>query len=159
MLYYVLIPVLVGMWPLLVWGVYLPRAEQARDGEGKLCIDGQAKVSGILDIDRHRLDVDKNLVPAEFSYLAAVDRVASLCRIPSSGYSCQAGGIMASGGKKRQDAMVALKTVSISQAATFLSKMQTLYPSRLMCENLKLQKLKKGGPDQWDVDFNFIYYY
>jgi hypothetical protein len=30
MLYYLLIPVLVGIWPLLVWGVYLPRAEQDR---------------------------------------------------------------------------------------------------------------------------------
>jgi hypothetical protein len=159
MLYYLLIPVLIGMWPLLVLGVYLPRAEHDREVEGGLCVQGQACVFEILKIDPDRPNMaSTNLVPAEFSYGAAVDRVANLCKIPASNWICQAGGIMASSGKKRQDAMVKLTNVGISQAARFLWRIQSMWPIRLTCESMKLQK-KKGMPDQWDVDFSFLYYY
>ncbi|MCX5646861.1 MAG: hypothetical protein NTZ17_19610 [Phycisphaerae bacterium] len=159
MLYYLLIPVLVGMWPLLVWGVYLPRAEHGREIEGGLCVQGQTSVLEILKIDPDRPNMTTtNPMPPEFSYSAAVTRVANLCKIPSSGWGCKAGKPMVASGKKRQDARVKLTAVSISQAAKFLTTIQSMWPSRLTCENLKLQK-KKGMPDQWDVDFSFLYYY
>ena len=159
MLYYLLIPLLVAMWPLLVWRVYLPRAERDRAVEGDLCVQGQTYVMDILDIDPERpIRTTTNLVPREFSYTAAVSQAASFCKIPATGWESQASGIMVSSGKKRQDAMVKLKGVGISQAANFLSTIQTTWPSRLTCENLKLQR-KKGMPDQWDVDFSFVYYY
>jgi hypothetical protein len=53
---------------------------------------------------------------------------------------------------------VKLTNVSISQAAKFLWTIQSMWPNRLTCENMKLQK-KKGMPDQWDVEFSFLYYY
>jgi hypothetical protein len=159
MLYYLLIPVLVGIWPLLVWGVYLPKAEDDRGKEAALCVQGQVDVNDILSIDPDRPKMTtKNLVPTEFSYGAAVDRVANLCKIPTSNWTSAAGNIIVSGGKKRQDARVKLTNVGISQAAKFLSTIQSMWPSRLTCENVKLQK-KKGMPDQWDVDFSFLYYY
>jgi hypothetical protein len=158
MLYYLLIPVLVGIWPLLVWGVYLPRAEHEREIEGGLCVQGQTAVIDILSIDPDRPNMKtKNLVPTEFSYGAAVDRVANLCKIPTSNWTSAAGNIVPSG-KKRQDARVKLTNVSISQAAKFLWTIQSMWPNRLTCENVKLQK-KKGMPDQWDVEFSFLYYY
>lgn len=159
MLYYLLIPVLVGIWPLLVWGVYLPRAEHQREIESSQCVQGQTTVMGILEIDPDRPNMTtKNVMPLEFSYTAAVGRVANLCKIPDSGWACAAGNIMVSSGKKRQDARVKLTAVSISQVAKFISTIQSMWPSRLTCENLKLQK-KKGMPDQWDIDFSFLYYY
>lgn len=158
MLYYLLIPVLVGMWPLLVGFMYLPRAEHQSQIEGSQCVQGQTAVLDILAIDPDRpIRTTKSLAPTEFSYGAAVDRVANLCKIPPSNWTCAAGNIPASG-KKRQDARVKLTAVSISQVAKFLSTIQSMWPSRLTCENLKLQK-KKGMPDQWDVDFSFLYYY
>ena len=157
-LYYLLIPVLVGIWPLLVWGVYLPRAAYQRGIEGSLCVQGQVDVNDILTIDPDRpIRTTKNLVPAEFSYGAAVDQAANLCKIPPSNWACAAGNIPASG-KKRQDARVKLTGVSIARAANFLWTIQSMRPSRLTCENVKLQA-KKGMPDQWDVDFSFLYYY
>jgi hypothetical protein len=99
-----------------------------------------------------------NLVPREFSYTDEVYRVANLCKIPTSGWVCTAGNIMVSSGKKRQDARVKLTGVSIAQTAKFLWTIQSMWPSRLTCENVKLQA-KKGMPDQWDVDFSFLYYY
>jgi len=159
MLYYLLIPVLVGMWPLLVGFMYLPRAEHQSQIEGSQCVQGQTAVLDILAIDPDRPNMKTtNLVPPEFSYSAAVDRVANLCKIPASSWVFTAGNIMVSSGKKRQDARVKLTAVSISQVAKFLSTIQSMWPSRLTCENLKLQK-KKGMLDQWDVDFSFLYYY
>jgi hypothetical protein len=116
MFYYVLIPVLVGMWPLLVRARYLPRAEDNRRHDGDLCVDGQAKALDILFIDPERPTMTtKNVVPTEFSYGAAVDRVANLCKIPATNWDLAAGGFMSSSGKKRQDARVKLTNVSIVQ--------------------------------------------
>ncbi|MBM4026832.1 MAG: hypothetical protein FJ280_15725 [Planctomycetes bacterium] len=159
MLYYVLIPVLVGLWPLLVWGVYLPRAEQRREIEGSLCVQGQTHVIDILRLDSDRLNMmDKTKGPVEFTYGSAIDRVANLCRIPSSDYDVNAGPRQPiSGGKVRQDARLKLTNVTIVQAAQFLSTIQSMW-SLLTCESIKLTK-KKGMPDQWDVDFRFLYYY
>ena len=144
---------------MLVWGVYLPRAEYERGIEGSLCVQGQVDVNDILSIDPERpIRTTKNLVPTEFAYGAAVDQAANLCKIPSSNWTCAAGDFMVSSGKKRQDARVKLTGVSIARAAKFLWTIQSMRPNRLTCENVKLQ-LKKGMPDQWDVDFSFLYYY
>jgi hypothetical protein len=157
MLYYVLIPVLVGLWPLLVWAVYLPKAEQYREVEGSLCVEGQSDVNDILTLDPELpMRMGTTSAPVEFSYGVAVDRVANLCKIPARNCSYTAGNIMVSGGKKRQDARVKLTNVGIVQVAKFLSTMQSYV--NLTCENAKVQK-KKGTPDQWDVDFSFVYYY
>jgi hypothetical protein len=158
MLYYLLIPVLVGLWPLLVWGVYLPRAEQSREVEGGLCVEGQARVIDILQLDPDRaIMTGKGQIAAPFDYGSEVTRVANLCKIPPSNCPFSSTGMMVSGGKKRQDARVELKSVGIVQAAKFLWSMQSRWVT-LQCEDVKLTK-KKGTPDQWDVDFRFIYYY
>jgi hypothetical protein len=157
--YYLLIPGLVALWPLLVWGVYLPRAQRNLENDCRLLIDGQTCIVEILRLDPGRLDiiVDANQVTQEFSYGSAVDRVANLCKIPASNWTSSAGNIIKSQNKKRQDAMVKLRDVSIVQAARFLSTMQMTWAT-LNCEKVKLTK-KKGLPDQWDVDFSFTYYY
>jgi hypothetical protein len=157
-LYYLLIPVLVGLWPLLVWGVYLPRNEQQRDVEQSLLVEGQTHIVDILRIDPERLNlVDANEVTVEFSYGRAIDRVANLCAIPASSCDYSAGNIVEVSGKKRQEARIKLTNVSIVQAAKFLSTFQSMWAT-LTCDKVKLTK-KKGMPDQWDVDFNFLYYY
>ena len=147
MLYYVLIPVVIGMWPLLVWAVYLPAAERARDED-----------YSILQIAPDTtIGVDPNRVGGEFDYGTAIDRVANTCAIPASGHSFSAGKPIISGGKRRQDAQVKLDAVSIVQIARFLSTIQATWVD-LSCEMMKLRKVK-GMPDQWDVDFRFMYYY
>jgi len=159
MLYYVLIPVLVGLWPLLVWGVYLPQAEHSREVEGGLCVEGQTCIIEILKLDPERVaPIDgKPPIAGPFDYGSAVTRVANLCKIPPSNCPYNIQGQMTSGGKKRQDARVELKSVGVVQAAKFLWTMQSMWAT-LQCEDIKLTK-KKGTPDQWDVDFRFIYYY
>jgi hypothetical protein len=159
MLYYVVIPVLVGLWPLLVWAYYLPQSEHSREVEGGLCVQGQTDVMEILKIDPDRLNMlDKGQIAMEFSYGSAVDRVTNLCKIPTTSVDFSAGLAQPlSGGKKRQDARVKLSNVSIAQAANFLSKIQSMW-GLLTCESVNLTK-QKGMADQWNVDFRFLYYY
>ncbi len=161
MLYYVLIPLLVALWPVLIWAVYLPGAKEALGSEASLCVEGQTHVIEILKIDpdRPKFTKDKDTSgQAEFTYGAAVGRVANLCKIPANNCPYSAGGITETNGKKRQDCVVKLTDVSVSQAAGFLWRIQSLYPIRLTCESVKLQA-KKGIKDQWDVDLSFHYYY
>jgi hypothetical protein len=157
-LYYLLIPALVAMWPLLVWGLYLPRAQRSQETEYSLYIEGQNHIIDILQIDPDRLKfVDPSEESGEFSYVKAVDRVANLCRIPAGGCKYTAGNIINAGGKRRQDARVKVTDVSVVQAARFLSTIQSMWVN-LTCEKVKLTR-KKGMADQWDVDFTFLYYY
>jgi len=158
MFYYLLIPVLVGLWPVLVWGVYLPRVERDQEVEQGLLIEGQTQIVDILRLDAGRLNfADANDVAGEFSYPSAVDRVANLCRIPASNCTYQAGSIITSAGKRRQDARIKLTDVSIVQTAEFLYTIQARWV-HLTCEKVKLTK-KKGMPDQWEVDLDMVYYY
>jgi len=157
-LYYLLIPALVGLWPSLVWRVYLPRAENDLKTEGSLCLEGQTQVIEILRIDPDRPNLPgKGQGTTEFSFGSAVEQVANLCKIPPSNCIINAGSKSTSEGRNRQDARIKLTSVGIIQAAKFLSNMQSMWVA-LQCQDLKLQK-KKGMPDQWDVDFRFIYYY
>lgn len=156
--YYLLIPALVLLWPLLVWSVYLPRAKQQQKAEQALYVDGQTCIVEILQLDPDRLKIpDANQVSVEFSYGSALDRVANLCRIPPNSWTSSASNISSSEKRKRQDALVKLSSVSIVQAAKFLSTMQITWAT-LTCDTLDLKK-KKGMADQWDADVKFTYYY
>ncbi len=157
LLYYLLIPVLVGLWPLLVWGLYLPQAETNLKTEGSLCIEGQTQVIEILRIDPERLDPEVGRGKVEFDFSSAGNQAANLCKIPSSSCIIAAGTPSVSEGRKRQDARIKLTNVGIVQAAKFLSNMQSMWVA-LQCQDVKFQR-KKGVPDQWDVDFRFIYHY
>ncbi|MEN6427109.1 MAG: hypothetical protein ABFE13_17275 [Phycisphaerales bacterium] len=149
---------MIGVWPLLIRAVYLPAAERDRDDDYRLLLDGQTNIMEILEIDPQRTSAaDPNRVAGEFAYAKAVDREVNLCGILPSNKSVSAGNIVTMSGKKRQDARVELKDVSIVQAARFLSGMQSTWVN-LNCDKLELTR-KKGMPDQWKVDLHFIYYY
>ena len=158
MLYYLLIPVMIGMWPLLVWAVYLPAAERSREADYDLLLEGQTNIMGILEIDPQRTNAaDPNRVVGEFAYGKAKDSAANQCGILPGKHSLSVGNIIVLSGKKRQDARVKLTDVSIVQAARFLSLMQSTW-ANLTCETMELTR-KKGMPDQWEVNFEFVYYY
>jgi hypothetical protein len=157
-LYYLLIPVLIGMWPLLVWGVYLPATQRDCDKDHSLLVEAQMHIISILEIDPDRINpADSNRVVGEFAYGKAVDSTANLCGIPAGNCRFSAGDIMNVSGKRRRDAMVKLKDIGIVQIAKFLSYIQSTWVN-LQCDEVKLTR-RKGMPDQWDVDLSFIYYY
>lgn len=158
MLYYVLAPILVLAWPLLVWGLYLPRAQSQWDKDQGFYEESTGHILEILDRDPDRLKVAKATQSlGKFTYHEAVDRAANLCRIPSGKLDLRTGNIVDSNRKEIQQARVSLTDVTIVQAAKFLSTIQSMWVN-LTCERLKLSK-KDGMPDQWDMDLTFKYNY
>lgn len=158
MLYYILVPCLAALWPLLVWIVYLPAAKHSFEEEKKLYKEAQLKITAILGLDPTRLErSDPNQVAEKFDYATAVSGVARRCKIPATDYTVSSRPIRPSGGKKSQSAMVVLKQVSIKSFAEFLSNIQLRWAS-LECESVTLTK-KKGVPDMWKVNLDFKYYY
>jgi hypothetical protein len=157
-LYYLLIPALIGIWPLMVWVRFLPKAEKELGSDCSLLRDATGDIEDILVLDPQITDrTDPNRVVGEFSYGKAVDRAANLCAIPAKSRSYTAQNIMNVGGKKRRDGRVTLKDISVVQTAKFLSLMQSTWVN-LQCDGIELSK-RKGMPDQWEVDISFIYYY
>ncbi|MEJ2702360.1 MAG: hypothetical protein P8Z79_07950 [Sedimentisphaerales bacterium] len=158
-LYYVLVPVLVALWPLLVWAVYLPNAHKSIEEHITQYQKAEPIMMQILTLDPDRLEfVDANDTAPEFSW-TAVDQVANRCKIPESKCDLRSGMIITSGGQKNQSATVNLRQVSIMEFAEFLSMIQLRW-GNLQCERVKLSR-KENMPDKdvWDVDVTFKYYY
>lgn len=156
--YYVLAPILVTIWPLLVWAVYLPRAENNWRDEKDQYKRAQVIITDILSIDPERLDfANSKDGAAEFDYAVAIEKVATQCKIPATGYRLSSGTITTSRGQKSQSAKVVLTQVDVVKFAQFLSTIQLRW-ANLQCGQVKLTK-KKGPPDSWDVDLDFKYYY
>ncbi len=157
-LYYILAPIVVALWSLVVWGFYLPEAEGKWQAEKSQYNKAQQIMTDILTLDPERIEfADSKNAAAEFDYANAVERVASLCKIPSSDYKLSSRPIVDSGGQKSQSAHMALRNVDITKFARFLSTIQLRWAG-LQCVKVKLTK-KKGLPDAWDIDLEFKYYY
>jgi len=158
MLYYILVPCVAALWPLLVWIVYLPTAKRSYEEEEKSYNEAKLKMKGILGLDPTRLGLsDPNQADNKFDYATTVSGVARRCKIPDTDYTVSSKPIRTSGGKKSQSAKVVLKQVNITSFAEFLSNIQLSWAS-LQCESVTLTQ-KKGLPDMWKVDLDFKYYY
>lgn len=155
-LYYILVPVVVALWPLLVWAIYLPQAEESYDSEEAQCKKGEQIMLDIFNLDPDRA-IDANDAPTEFTYAGAVNRVAGLCKIPPTKYKLSSRMITKSDRQKSQSANVVLKEVDIVSFGKFLSLIQKRW-ANLQCNRVRLTK-KEGLPDVWDVDIEFKYYY
>jgi len=157
-LYYLLVPIIVGLWPLLVWTVYLPRAEDNWDSNKGQYLEAQIQIEEILAIDPDRLEFAGSADDeAEFEYARDVDRVARMCNILPANCSVNARPPRISSGQKSQTALVALGDIDITSFARFLSTMQLRW-ANLQCTQVDLTK-KKGQKDKWDADLDFKYYY
>jgi len=156
--YYILVPIIVALWSLLVRGIYLPDAEQNWQAEKAQYNKAQNIMEEILTFDPDRLEfADSKTGAAEFDYAIVIERTASLCKIPSANYKLSSGIIITSGGQKSQTANISLKQVDIARFAKFLSTIQLRW-ANLQCTKASLKK-KKGLPDTWDADLVFKYYY
>jgi len=157
-LYYTLAPIVILLWPLVVWAVYLPKTEDNWKVEKEQYIKAQKMIEDILSLDPERLEFDGSKAGAvEFDYATVIEKIATLCKISSANYKLSSGRIITSSGQKSQNAKVNLKGVDVAKFARFLSAIQLRW-AKLQCTQVKLIK-KKGLPDTWDVDLEFKYYY
>lgn len=159
-LYYVAVTVLVGLWPLLVWAVYLPAAQDSVAEQMDQYKQAELVMMEILTLDPERLEIaEPNETATEFTYGGAIDRVARLYDIPANNCAVHTGVIVNTPEQKSQTANVDLKQVDIVKFTKFLSKIQVLWVD-LQCESVKLTKKENlPGNDMWDVDIKFKYRY
>ena len=156
--YYILAPVIVCLWPLLVWAVYLPAAEKNEIDQREQFKRAEEVMLDILTLDPDRRDyTDSNDVEIEFKFDKAVAKVASTCKIPPTKWDLNAAAPQTSKGEKSQSATVSLKLIDIVKFSEFLSTIQLRW-ANLQCNRVKLTQ-KPGLPDIWDVDIEFKYYY
>ncbi len=157
--YYIAIPVIAALWPLLVWAVYLPSSERRLNDEINQYKKAKQIMLEILRFDPARLELaDSNTHSEEFDYALAVQRVASLYEISPANYNLSSGIIIKSGGQRSQSAHVSLKDIGIDKFANFLSTIQ-LHWANLQCNRIKLTKKKSPPLNIWDADLEFKYYY
>lgn len=157
-LYYILVPVLIFLWPLLISTKYLPKAEDALDKEVKDYSSAIDIMDEILSIDPKRLTLSGSKSEASgFDYLVAINKVANSYGISEANCSINTKPAVSKNNQKTQNASVSLEKIDIENFAKFLSTLQLRW-ANLECEKLKLTK-KKGLSDAWKVDLNFKYYY
>jgi hypothetical protein len=156
--YYILVPCIAALWPLLVWVVYLPGAKRNLKDERSQYIEAQVTIATILGRDPTRLELtDPNKNTDKFDYATAVSDIARTCGISAINYTVSSKPIRTSSGKKSQSAEVVLKQVDITGFATFLSKIQLRWEN-LQCDSVTLTQ-KKGLVDVWKVDLDFKYFF
>jgi len=156
--YYAALPVVIAFWPLLTKTVYTPKAEKKLKTYKTNYVKAQKEIERILVLDPGRLaDADPNAAPGSFDYAVEVERTARLHQIPATNYSLISRPIHKSRGQKTQNATVSLKEIDIKKFAEFLSALQLRWAG-LQCEKTTLTR-KKTGPDKWDADITFKYYY
>jgi hypothetical protein len=148
------------MWPLLVWAIYLPAAQDRVAEQMEQYEIAEAAMMDVLTLDPERLEfAEPNEAATEFSYGAAVDRVAGLCDIAADNKAIHTGVIVTTREQKSQTANVDLKLVDIEKFTKFLSMIQLRWAD-LQCESVKLtRKDKMPDNDMWDVGIKFKYYY
>lgn len=157
-LYYVLVPVLVALWPLLVWSRYLPAAQKNLVKWKDYCPDVNTVVGEILRLDPERLSDGSPQVTDRFDYTTAISRAAVKCGIPSGSYSHSTGMISKSSrGQQSQTGTITLKDVGVVQACKFLSMIQLDWP-HLECTAVHLTQ-DKTTPDRWTVKLEFTYFF
>ena len=159
-LYYILVPGIIALWPLLIWAVYLPKAEDNWKDDKAQYSKAQEIIAEILVLDPDRLELTgAKDAGAEFDYANAVEQIARLCKISATSYKLSSGRIVTTtGGQKSQSANVSLIDVEINKFAEFLSTMQLRWAS-LQCVQLRKLTKKKALPDRWDAELQFKYYY
>lgn len=157
--YYVLVPAVLALWPLLVRTVYLPRANTILDTEILEFEKGQKLIDEILRLEPDRLNYARSPGAAEeFQYDREVHKVASACGIGMTEYVLnQQAPRTSSKGQKSQTCQVTLKRVGIQNFAKFLSEIQVRWAG-LECDEVALTK-NEGAPDSWKVVVKFKYYY
>ncbi|MDD5135101.1 MAG: hypothetical protein PHP01_06805 [Phycisphaerae bacterium] len=157
--YYVLAPVLIGLWPLWLFSAGLPGAKTNYEKEAVQYQDAEKLIKQILeDLDPQRLDYAMaKKTKDEFDYATAVDQVTKFCRISASDYKLSSSPMRKTrGGQRSQDATMAIGKIDIETFAKFISIMQMRWSS-LQCSNVTLAKVK-GQKNVWKADIRFIYY-
>jgi hypothetical protein len=156
-LYYIAAPVLLAVWPLLLWLVYLPRTAETWEAEKKIYAEARQLAEEILTLDPDRRSYGDDKKSTGFDYTVAIDAAARKLGIASANYTISSKPIQKSPGQKTRDCQLIINEIDITTLAEFLSNLQLTWAS-LQCQKVTLTK-KESLPDAWKVDLTLKYYY
>ena len=156
--YYIIVPVIVAIWPIWLATAGNASAEKKFDKELKQFKEAEKIIANILKLDPQRLDYAKaKKKSAEFDYAIAVDQATKLCNISPTSYRLSYGPVIRSrGGQSNRDATMVINKIDIERFTRFLSLIQFRWPN-LQSTNLTLTK-QKEAKDLWKADVRFKYY-
>jgi len=155
---YVIVPVLIAIWPALVLAMYLPSAQEKLNDDISAYTDANDIMLDILLLAPERVEPeDPGKEKIEFSYDNVVVEVAASCGIHPTQCKWNTGPINDLKGSKTQTASVTLSKIDITSFAKFLSVIQSSWP-KLVCNKVKLTR-KPNTPDEWDIIIEFKYFY
>jgi hypothetical protein len=157
-MYYILVPIVVGFWPLLMATVYLPKSKNNWEDMKSQYLEAQITIQEILPLDPERLEFTDSVGKNEqFDYVTAIAKIARDQGIPDTKYDLSSGLTITTREQTTKTATLALNEVDITKLSRFLSTLLLHWPS-LECTNIQLVK-KKNALDSWDVDLKFKYYF
>lgn len=157
--YYVLVPVVIGLWPVWLLVLGIPASRSNLNKEIKDYNEAEKLVGEILgELDPQRLDYAKARKGTDaFDYTAAIDQVTKFCGIAPNEYKLSSSPVRKmKGGQKSQDAAITVDRIDIERLAKFLSIMHMRWVN-LQCTSVTLAKIK-GEKDAWKADVRFVYY-
>jgi hypothetical protein len=155
--YYIAAPVVLALWPLLLWLYYLPHAADTLKTEQKIYIEAKPLAEQILTLDPERRSYGDEKKTTGFDYTVAIDTAAKKLRIPSTNYTVSSKPLQRSRNQKSRDCQVTINEIDITNFARFLSNLQLTW-ANLQCQKVTLTK-KQDLPDAWKVDLSLKYYY
>lgn len=157
--YYVLVPVVISLWPVWLLCLGIPSSRSNLQKEIKDYNEAERLIAEILgDLDPQRLDYTRIRKSGEaFDYTTAIDQVTRFCRIAPTDYKLSSGPARnIKGGQKSQDASITIDKIDIERLSKFLSVMHMRW-ANLQSSNVTLQKIK-GEKNVWKADVRFVYY-
>ena len=155
---YIIIPVIVALWPALVVGIYLPGAQNKLKTDLSDYNEADNVMLDILSLVPERTQPkDPNQENVEFSYYRVVPEIAQICNIPETKYKTNASARLDTKASNTQPATVTLTDVDITSFAKFLSLIQSHWP-KLVCNSVKFTKAN-DAKDEWKITISFKYYF
>jgi len=155
--YYIAAPVILALWPLLLWLYYLPHTVDTWKTEQKIYTQARQLAEEILTLDPERRDYGNEKKTTGFDYTVAINAAAKKLGIPSANYTISSKPLQRSGNQKTRECQVTINEIKIADFARFLSNLQLTW-TNLQCQKVTLTK-KQDLPDAWKVDLTLKYYY
>jgi hypothetical protein len=158
-LLFILLPIVVAVWPLWLALAALPGAKQNWQGDIKKLSAARDLMSAIIVLDPDRLqNVDAKGRLEKFEYPVAVNKIASACSISPANYKVNVlTDVRPTSGQASQNAIVSIEKVSVRTAVEFVSLGELRYYPNLKCIQLSLKKTR-DQKDSWEVDLTFTHY-
>lgn len=155
--YYIAIPVIIAMWPLMIVLHYIPNIDKKWEKEKENYTRAKSEMENILKLDQARLAYRDKKNGLGFDYAAAIVKVNKEVGINQQDCDISSKPIRRVSGRKTRNCTVIIKEIDITKFANFLSKLQITW-ANLQAEKITLTR-KKELPDSWKADVTFTYFY